>query len=495
MSRPALLTAFFVALIALAPASWAQTRGVLADRIAETLEDDDFDDAYWGALVVDLNTGRRLYESNAYGRFIPASNMKLFTTAAALDALGPQFRYSTRLYADGQVQNGTLVGTLVVRGSGDPTFGGRYTAGDLTFAFRQWADSLRAAGVRRVVGPIVGDDDVFDDVGLGKGWAWEDLVYAYAAPASGLQFNAGAVDVTATGTTDGSPATLTAATDAGPGFLTLVNRTTTGGPSAETYARDLSRNVYTVSSTVPAGETQTEALAVSNPTEFFVSTLVAVLRREGIEVDGEAVDVDDWGARPDYRRMRRVATHLSPHLSAIVGVTNTDSNNLYAEQILRTMGAYAYTGTQYALGSTEAGVVAGEPFLRRIGIDPADLTVADGSGLSPYNRLSPEAIVRLLAAMNDHPDPATRDAFYRSLAVGGYTGTLGNRYAGGLARGNVHAKTGYISGARTLSGYVTAANGHVLAFSLLCNHYSTSTSRVNRAQDQIVEMLAGWNGM
>jgi D-alanyl-D-alanine carboxypeptidase/D-alanyl-D-alanine-endopeptidase (penicillin-binding protein 4) len=220
-----------------------------------------------------------------------------------------------------------------------------------------------------------------------------------------------------------------------------------------------------------------------------------VLRREGIEVDGEAVDVDEWGARPDYRRMRRLATHLSPHLSAIVGETNTESNNLYAEQILRTMGAYVYTGTEYALGSAEAGVVASEPFLRRIGIEPEDLTLADGSGLSAYNRLTPEAIVRLLAAMHDHPDAATRDAFYRSLAVGGYTGTISGRFRGGLARGNVHAKTGYISGARTLSGYVTASNGHVLAFSLLCNHYSTSTSRVNRAQDEIVEMLANWRGM
>ena len=490
MIRPALLLAL-AALVAL-PAARAQPRGVLADRIAEVLEDEDFRDAYWGALVVDLDTGTRLYESNAYGRFIPASNMKLFTTASALDALGPGYRYATRLYADGEIQNGTLLGSLVVRGSGDPTFGGRYTAGDLTMAFRQWADSLRSAGVRRVVGPVVGDDDVFDDVGLGKGWAWDDLVYAYAAPVSGLQFNEGAVEVTATGTTAGQPARLAVTADAGADYVRLVNRTTTGGPSAESYARDLAANVYTVSSTVAPGEVQTEALAVVNPTDFFVQTLVSVLRREGIEVEGTAVDVDDWGARPDYRRMRRVATHLSPSLGAIVGVTNTDSNNLYAEQILRTMGAVAYTGTQYPLGSTEAGVLAGEPFLRRIGIEPADLSLVDGSGLSAMNRLTPEAIITLLDAMYRHPDAPTRDAFYRSLSVGGLTGTLSGRYRGGLARGNVHAKTGYISGARTLSGYVTATNGHTIAFALLCNHYSTATARVNRAQDAIVEALAGW---
>ncbi len=489
LRAPVALALVLVAGLA-APRASAQPRSLVASRIAEILEDEDFSSAYWGALVVDLDTGDRIYESNAYGRFIPASNMKLFTTAAALDALGPRFRYATRLYADGEIQNGTLLGSLVVRGSGDPTFGGRYTAGDMTMAFRGWADSLRAAGVRRIVGPVVGDDDLFDDIGLGTGWAWDDLVYAYAAPVSGLQFNEGTVELTVTGTTPGQPATMRVAPD--DGYVRLANLTTTGTPAAEHYARALASNEYTVTSTVAPGEVQTEAVAVVNPTDYFVSTLVAVLRREGIEVDGAAVDVDAWGARPQYTRMRRIATHLSPELSSIVGVTNTDSNNLYAEQILRTMGAYAYTGTQYALGSAEAGVMAGEPFLRRIGIDTASLSLVDGSGLSAMNRLTPQAIITLLTAMHAYPDGATRDAFYRSLSVGGTTGTLSNRYRGGLARNNVHAKTGYISGARTLSGYVTASNGHTVAFSLLCNNYQTSTARVNRAQDEIVEMLAGW---
>ena len=492
MTRPVcllLLAAVCIATGGLAPRVAAQPRGVLAERIQTVLADPDFESAYWGALVVDLDTGDRLYESNAYGRFIPASNMKLFTTAAALDALGPGFRYSTRLYADGAVQNGTLLGSLIVRGSGDPTFGSRRTADDMRDTFVQWADSLRAAGVRRVVGPVVGDDDVFDDVGLGNGWSWDDLQYAYAAPVSGLQYGEGTVEVSLTGTTDGQPARV-AVRPAGYGLV--LNQATTGGPSAESYTRDLDENVWTATATVAAGTTTREDVAVVNPTDFFVATLIGVLRNEGIEVEGEAVDVDEWGARPQYGRLRRIATHVSAPLGDIVGVTNTDSNNLYAEQILRTMGAYAYTGTQFALGSAQAGAVAGEPFLYRIGVDPADLTVADGSGLSPVNRLTPAAIVTLLQAMHVHPDAATRRAFYNSLAVGGQSGTLERRYRGGLARGNVHAKTGYISGARTLSGYVTASNGHTIAFSLLCNNYSTSTARVNDAQDAIVEALAGW---
>lgn len=491
-------------LILLAVCAWASaasaqasyTASSLYDRIDAVLRHQDFDDATWGALVVDLQTGRTLYTANERRRFIPASNMKLVTTAAALDALGPQFRYTTRLYAQGTIAHGTLTGSLVVRGSGDPTFGGRYTGGDLTATFRQWADSLRAHGIRRVIGPVVGDDDAFDDVGLGTGWSWDDLPWYYAAEASGLQFNEGIATLTALGGDVGEPATLSLDPDVG--YVTLVNRTTTvpaDSAAREDISRVLSENVFTVASAVPAGETASARIAVVNPTTYFVRALRAVLRQRGIEVEGESVDVDAWGQRPSYDQMTRIATHVSPPLTAIVGVTNDESNNLYAEHLMRTLGAEMPTfPRRWPIGSHEAGVAVVEPFLERLEIDPDALTIADGSGLSAMNRLTPQAIVSLLTGMFHHPDRAVWDAFYRSLPLGGVTGTLANRYASGDARGNVRAKTGYISGARTLSGYVNAANGHVIVFSLLCNDYSVPTSRVNRAQDAIVEMLADYAG-
>jgi D-alanyl-D-alanine carboxypeptidase/D-alanyl-D-alanine-endopeptidase (penicillin-binding protein 4) len=492
--RPALAALLGALLAAAALAQPTSTPAGLADRIDSVLDADAFDDAYWGALVVDLETGEVLYDRNAQKRFIPASNMKLFTTAAALDALGPDFRYTTRLYADGDVRNGTLRGPLVVRGAGDPTFGGRYTGGDLTLVFRQWADSLRAAGVRRVAGDVVGDDDVFDDVHLGEGWSWDDLKWYYGAEVSGLQFGEGTVAVAVHGTSPGNRARITVEPDFG--YVRLVNRSTTtaGGSIREGYDRDLGDNVFTVSASVPAGRVEREDLSVVNPTDYFVSTLVGVLRQRGIEIDGEAVDVDEWGDRPDYGPMRRIATHRSPPLSAIAGETNTESNNLYAEHLLRTVGVHAYADTAFVPGSAAAGAAAAEPFLLRLGVDPESFRVADGSGLSALNRLTPVGIIGILRGMYQHADRDTWDAFYRSLPVGGYTGTLGRRYRSGDARGNVRAKTGFISGARTLSGYVTSESGHLLAFSLMCNHYSVRTSRVNRAQDQIVELLADYEG-
>ena len=470
------------------------TRSGLADRIDAVLDASAFDDAYWGALVVDLETGAVLYDRNAARRFIPASNMKLFTTAAVLDALGPAFQYETQLYADGQVTNGTLRGGLVVRGAGDPSFGRRRNNEDMTRVFRQWADSLAARGIRRVIGPVVGDDDVFDNVHLGEGWQWDDLVWYYGAEIAGLQFGEGTVDVTVTGTRPGERARIDAAPDYG--YVRFVNQTTTtdGGSIREGYSRRLSENVFTVTASVPAGRVEREALAVVNPTDYFVSTMVGVFRDRGIRVDGDLVDVDEWGRRPRYDDLTRVASHRSPALAEIVRETNTESNNLYAEHLLRTLGAYVYRGNEYPTGSSWAGAAAAEPFLDRIGVDPGSFRVADGSGLSALNRLTPVGIVGILRAMNEHPDRATREAFYDSLPVGGYTGTLERRYRSGDARGNVRAKTGYISGARTLSGYVTTDTGRRLAFSLLCNNYRVPTRRVNRAQDQIVELLADYQG-
>ena len=490
-----------VALVALlasaalpAAAQPTQTRWGLAAEIDRVLDGRAFDDAYWGALVVDLDTGETLYDRNGARRFIPASNMKLLTTAAVLDALGPDWRYETRLYADGEVHNGTLEGPLVVRGSGDPTFGGRYTGGDLTLVFRQWADSLRALGVRRVRGPVVGDDDVFDNVHLGQGWQWDDLVWYYGAEISGLRFGEGTVHVKTRGTTPGQPARVTVEPDVG--YIRYANRTTTtaGGSVREGYSRALSDNVFTFTSSVPAGQTETEDVAIVNPTAYFVRVLVGVLRQEGIDVTGDEVDVDEWGRRPTYDAMTRVATHRSPPLAAIAAQTNTDSNNLYAEHLLRTLGAYVYAGADLPTGSAFAGYEASKPFLERIGVDPESFRVADGSGLSAMNRLTPAGVVAILKAMREHPDRATADAFERSLPVGGFTGTLERRYRSGDARGNVRAKTGYISGARTLSGYVTSERGHTIAFSLMCNNYTVPTSRVNRAQDEIVELLADYEG-
>ena len=391
MLRRLALFALLPLVVSAATAQASFTRSSLSDRIDETLDADAFEGATWGVFIRDLDTGRVLYDRNADLPMIPASNMKLVSTAAALDALGPDYRYQTTLYLDGPVEYGTLIGSLVVRGSGDPTWAGRSSRRDLADVFRQWADSVYDAGIRNVLDTLVVVDDV-----------------------------------------------------------------------------------------------------IQNPDTYFVRGLRDALVERGIGLPG-GLEVVTSGVSPAYQRMRPVARHTSPPLEAFVGLTNTDSNNMYAERILRTTASALFPSPGPVRPSLRRR--AADRLLERLGIDPVTFVVADGSGLSRSNRLTPIGIVRLLEGMRDHPDPATRDAFIRSLPLGGFTGTLDRRYRAGDARGNVRAKTGYIRGVRTLSGYVTTARDHTIAFSILCNDYRTRTRRVNQAQDAVVELLADYMGL
>ena len=488
------------------PASDPATNAeALVDAIDRILDQPAFADAHWGAQVVDLASGAVLFERSAERRFMLASNQKLLTTAAALDRLGPDFVYRTGLWLDGPVVDGVLQGHLVVRGSGDPTIGKRFVEGqkvpddveaDPTALFRAWADTLKALGITRVAGHVIGDDDAFDDVPLGNAWAWDDQPFYYAAEIGALQFNEGLIDMTVRATSPGQPAAIAwepLFTD----YIIVDNQSLTtarGTPYREGYHRALSGNTVTVTSTLPAGRSDDEGVAVHDPTRYFVHTLRLVLRQEGVGVEGDALDADHLPAPLDYGRMRRAALYTSPPLRAIVEVVNENSNNLYAEHLLKTMGARAAPPLPGGVepGSAYAGVLAMRPALSTMGADTLRMRLADGSGLSYKNVAAPADLVAVLGAMQAHADTAVVGAFWESLPRGGEEGTLKGRYRTGAAAGRVRAKTGFITGARTLSGYVDTAGGRRLAFSLLCNQYSVPTREVNDAQDAVVELLAAY---
>ena len=372
-----------------ATAQPTSTRWALSDRVDEVLADEDFRTARWGVHVADLESGEVLYSRNAYASFIPASNMKLVTTAVALEALGASHRFETRLYAIGEVAYGTLSGSLVLRGSGDPAFEGRRSRSELRELFQSWAAALRDRRIRAVLGPLLVADD-----------------------------------------------------------------------------------------------------AVEDPDPYAARLLAETLRDDGVSLVDPTVIVLSRRQVPDFEALEPLATYRSAPLSEYVRLTNEDSDNAYAERLLLAAAAQVYGGP----APREVRAAAVGSLLRRLGVDPRTVVVDDGSGLSRDNQLTPSGIVELLAVMWRHPLPATRAAFVGSLPVGGRTGTLRRRYRAGDARGNVRAKTGYIRGVRTLSGYVTTASGRDLAFSILCNGYEVRTGRVNRAQDAVVELLADFEG-
>lgn len=489
-----LLVFLFVCTFPSVQAQITSTPIELAREIEKQIVAGRANNAAWGIRIQDLVTGEILFEREPHRALRPASNMKLFTSAAGLDRLGHNYRYRTELYARGPIVNGVLDGDLIVKGSGDPSIGGRFTDGDITLTFRQWADSLKAAGIRQITGRVIGDDDIFDDEALGYGWNPRDFKFWYSAEMSGLVLNDNCVDVTIRGTSRGSRAEVTWEpfnTD----YVTIVNRTlTTRRGISEGYARQAGSNTITLSSRVGVNREDPESLTITNGTLFFAHVLRETLEKSEISVLGPAVDVDDISTKPNYKgsSIRRVATHLSPPLAEIVAVINKRSQNLYAEQLLKTLGAEEQPDGLPRLGTTRLGAQVVENFLKFSGIDTEGFHMADGSGLSRFNSITAAMTVEMLTYMWRHDDSEIGKAFFKSLSVAGEDGTLRTRMRGTEAAGNVFAKTGYIANTRTLSGYVYTAMGTPLAFSILCNDYPVSTNQINRIQDNIVALLANF---
>lgn len=486
-----------VEMYAQAPEPGRAVRSEIRSAVVDTIEATPYEGAFWGVEVTNLRTGRRLFSRNPDHVFTPASNVKLLTAAAALRRLEPKYCYKTTLHIDGPVRNGVLRGNLIVRGSGDPTLGGYQQRGDPTQVFRRWADSLKHAGVTRIEGDIIGDDDPFSDVPLGDGWSWNDVPHNYAAEVNGLVFNVNTVDVSVTGRAIGAPGRVTWSpheTD----FVQIINQTRTVSSDSsadEEYDRPFDENTFRISSRVHPGQTQEEALTVTRPTQYFTHVLREVLTQEGISIKGGGVDVDRLPIKPDYdnESVERVATYRSPPLHEIVRIMNHESQNLYAEQLLRTLAVVNRpdtTSDELEKGSAALGAFAVKSELAGAGVDTSRVQIADGSGLSRKNLVSPRAMTRLLEHMWVEADPESSSAFYDSLPKGGEEGTLEYRFLNGApAQGVVRAKTGTLSNVSALSGYLKSESGTPLSFVIFCNHHLAETEEVRDAQDAIVNAL------
>ena len=488
-----LLCLFFCPLAASGQSSSEQD---LARSIDRLFDQEDYTNAIWAAKIVDLSTGTTLYERNADISLMPASNAKLYTVAAALDILGPSFRFETVFYSDGPTVQGVLEGNLFIRGSGDPAIGGRYYDDeDPTAAFREIARSLRAEGIRVIEGNIIGDDNFFDDTSLGVGWSWDDEPYYFSAEISALSFYDNAVQFITAGQRQGMPASLRW-NPLQTTYVDVTNRSITIHPDSSKdieYERPRNFNHIDVHSEVPAGLIDTTYISVSNPTLYFVHVFRQVLLQEGITVKGDILDVDDLAIVPKYevRRLRQQAVHTSPPLSEIVATLNKESQNLYAELLIRTLGVHhPVNDPDIEPGSSEMGLSAAMATFARADVDTSRIQLVDGSGLSRMNLITASMTANLLTYMWNHPYATVREAFYDSLPIGGIDGTLENRFRSGAAYQNVRAKTGTLTGASSLSGYVFSNAETPLLFVLMCNNYTVKTSLVRKTQDQIVRLLA-----
>ncbi len=439
----------------------------------------------WGVEVKSLDTGRLLYARNARRLLMPASNMKIVTLAAAAETLGWDYRFKTTIETDGAIEGGALKGNLIVRGAGDPTINNRDNRARAMFD--EWASALKAAGVTRIDGNVVADASAFDRRGLGQGWSWDYLQYGYAAPVGALEFNEDIATLTVRpGGKPGDAAQLELPPSTG---LGLVHQVVTGEAGTATtidFERVPDSNYLDVTGSIAAdAKPATREVAVANPALYFAHSLTLALIERGIPVRGLPVVFERSSLLAPLPRTAIVESQ-SPPLREIATTMMKVSQNLYAETLLKAVGAAGG-----AIGTTDAGRAAAQKIFETWGIPASSYVQADGSGLSRYDFVTAEMIVTLLERM--YKDPRHHDAFVATLPIAGKDGTISTRMKSTRAEANALAKTGSIANVRALSGYVRTRDGETVVFSILANSFTIPAATVNWIADLAVERLSNYS--
>lgn len=452
--------------------------------------------AFAGLQVVSLTSGKVLYEHNQDRLFVPASNMKLFSTAMALVKLGPQYVFKTQIGADVPIDaDGVLASDLVLVGGGDPTLSGReypyqYHAGSqagTSYSFRavdELADQLVARGLKRVGGDIVGDDRRYVWEPRSDGWSTGDALWEYGAPVSALILNDNSFAVTirpAAHAGDLAHVTLSPSFE----YFSIDNRirTEAGGVRKVGFDRSADGRQLHMAGMIPAGDPgMTELLAVDDPAVYAAEVLRDALLRRGIVVLGRAIARHRFTDDPAESAAPAIpavilAERRSPPLAEILRVIDKVSQNLHAEVMLREAGLESGHS-----GSREGGLAAMQEFLASAGISKDAYRFTDGSGLSRGTLVTPAAIAKLLAYMYKS---SNREVWMGLLPVAGVDGTLATRFQDHPEAQAIRAKTGSLSHVRAMSGYAESPRYGPLAFSLLVNNFTAPTKDISHLLDKI----------
>lgn len=469
---------FLVVFFSLQGTSLAQNNS----PIREIIESSAASSSFW-SFQVRNSRGDILEEYNGDNLIRPASNLKLVTSAAYMDLLGPDFQFQTNLYGSGEQTENQWDGDLYIQGAGDPSINGE-AYNDPLFLFQRWYSVLDSMGVEVIDGNIVGHHGYFDDIPYPRGWEWDDLSYYYAPEISALSFNQNVVDLEVRADGDpGSRPSITWYPFETP-YVRFVNEqriTPQNASFDESYRRELGSNTIYLRSTLPEGHYETEPLSVHNPSLYFIDTFKRYLQLMGIRVEGQLLLSDEpiaW----NNGSFTEIDQHRSKPLHTMIDRLNRESDNLYAEMLLKTVVAERYG----VPGSTELGLEIVKGFMNDHGFDTTAVELRDASGMAPATLLKTSDLNRFLVDMQYKP---YFDQYYNSLSVAGTNGTLQYRFYNSDVTNNFSGKTGFMSGVRSISGYLDTESGERLIVTIATNNYTVRTAVVDRIHQQILDYL------
>lgn len=448
--------------------------------------------AFWFLQVRD-DAGSILQSLHADKVVRPASNLKMLTASAIVALLGPDYRFETPLLATGKQSGDRWVGDLHVIGSGDPSIHATKER-DPLFLFESWVQKLDSMGVRRIDGNLIGWNGRFDNSPYPKGWEWDDLTYYYAPEIDALSFNMNVVDlvVSADGEPGGTPS-ITWSPIQTP-YVQFINEqqiSPVGTEFDESYLRLPGTNTIYLRSTLPPDYIETEPLTIHQPAYFFMDTMRRWFEERGIVVSGQTLvrsepitgtltDSDDerfFGG--SYKVLSR---YSSPPLIEMAGWLLRESDNFYTEMLVKALAAEKFQ-TQ---GSTELGLDLIREYLVEKGVDPVYLVLRDGSGMAPATMIRLSDLNLYLHNLKKEP---WFNRFYEGLPVSGLNGTLKDRFHNSPVLNQFNGKTGFLTGVRTLSGYLVTERGSRLTITVAANNYTVKTREIDRIQEQILEYL------
>ena len=451
---------------------------ILTEQLQTVIAHSGLHSAHVGAILLPLDhTAPGAVQYNAEKMFVPASTMKLFTTAAALDILGDRYTFTTEFLHTGTIEKGILHGNLIVRSNGDPSFSAKWCPKN-DFCMSEIADKLRDKGITSINGDLIADTSLFAGPLLGPAWEWDDLSYYYATPVDALGCGENTVEVSVFPARVGTPPTVRMVPD---GYFTVHNQAITKNKGEDfLLLRALGAETVTLEGALSqGGKGISAAVSVNDPARYFLYNMKMAMNNKGISISGQS----KIHRQSSAESLRSLMVRQSPPLTALATVTNMESHNLFAELL-----QHAVAQTRTGQGSFAKGAALVQQWAVGVGVGREGLSIADGSGLSRKNLLTPRAMAQLLRAMADR---SVFSEFYATLPVAGQHGSMARRLVGTKGEGTVRGKVGYVTGHSSIAGYAQDQQGRWVAFAVMVNNNAGEPKAARALQDDIITLVVG----